>query len=237
MVIGADTPRVAVYEDGKVIFLKPSRKSVSYYQKRLSETELSEFKKCLIPALGLKDWKHFYTLRPHVTDQPETMLYLRDGERELATTIYGLRASGTNLLRTPRTEFPGSRKPDSVPDGLLELHKYLCSIDYPGSEKWNPKYVEVMIWPYEYAPDSSIIWPKDWPGLDSERTKQRGDSYSIFLDGKRLPELLKFLRTCKEKGAVKIAGKKWAVSWRCVFPSEPVWMKAFENSSKQDGKN
>jgi hypothetical protein len=87
-----------------------------------------------------------------------------------------------------------------------------------------------MIWPYEYAPDVSITWPKNWPGLDSKRAIKRGDSYSIFLDGIMFPELQKFLKTRKEKGAVKIGDKKWAVSFRYVFPSEPMWRKAFEGS-------
>ena len=54
-----------------------------------------------------------------------------------------------------------------------------------------------------------------------------GDSYSIFMPGKELPKLLDFLKTRKEKGAVEIDGKKWAVSFRYTFPSEPVWLKAF----------
>jgi hypothetical protein len=36
-----------------------------------------------------------------------------------------------------------------------------------------------------------------------------------------------FLKTQKEKGAVEIDGKKWVVSYRFAFPSEPVWLKAF----------
>src|SRR5206468_11770666 len=59
MVMGADTPRVAVYEDGTVIFVKKSRKSASYHQKDLSATELSDFKKRLTPTADLKDLRHF----------------------------------------------------------------------------------------------------------------------------------------------------------------------------------
>jgi hypothetical protein len=84
-----------------------------------------------------------------------------------------------------------------------------------------------MIWAYDYAPDVSIHWPKDWPGIDSPSTLKRRDAYSIFLPGAEIPRLRDFLKTQKEKGAVEIGGKKWAVSVRNAFPSEPTWSKAF----------
>jgi hypothetical protein len=87
-----------------------------------------------------------------------------------------------------------------------------------------------MIWGYEYAPDKSIYWPKNWPGLKSPNTLRRGDSYSIFLPGKEIPKLVDLLAKQKEKGAVEIDGKKWAVSIRYTFPSEPVWFNVFRNS-------
>jgi len=231
MVMGADTPHVAVYEDGTVIFLKKSVKSASYHQQDLSAIGLADLKKRLTPTVDLKDLKRFYSLMPHVTDQPEALFYIRDGERELTTRVYGLKAAGTKL--PAYTVLPDERKPDAVPEQLIELHKFLCAVDYPDSKEWRPRYVEVMIWAYEYAPDASITWPKDWPGLDSKRSLKRGDSYSIFLDGGLLPELQKFLQTRKEKGAVEIGGKKWAVSFRAVFPGEPIWRKAFESSQKK----
>lgn len=67
-------------------------------------------------------------------------------------------------------------------------------------------------------------WPRHWPGLGSNRSFKRGDSYSIFLDGSVLPELGEFLGG----GPVEANGKKWAVSYRYVFPSAPVWSKHFQ---------
>lgn len=84
-----------------------------------------------------------------------------------------------------------------------------------------------MLWPYEYAPDASIRWPMEWPGLDSPQASRRGDSYSIYLPGKSLDDLRAFLGTRREKGAVEVGGKKWAASHRYVFPSEPTWSRAF----------
>ncbi|HEY4415877.1 MAG TPA: hypothetical protein VGO57_09310 [Verrucomicrobiae bacterium] len=228
MIMGANNPRVAVYEDGTVIFLKESEKTASYRQKKLSAPELVDFKKRLMPTTNLKDLKHFYSLIPNLTDQPKAQFYFRDGERTLVTSIYGLRADGTKS--STLTNLSGAQAPEAGPGELLALHKFLCSLDYPDSQEWTPCYLEVMIWPYTYAPDASIIWPRDWPGLESEHSFKRGDSYSIFLDGNLRPELQKFLKSQKERGAVEIDGKKWALSWRAVFPSEPIWRKGQESA-------
>jgi hypothetical protein len=227
MVMGADTPRIAVYEDSTIVFLKRTKSSASYHYNKLSDIELSDFKKHLNPVLQRKDTKRFYNLRPNVTDQAQSMFYVRDGEREFVTRVYGLYVSGT------KPPSYSTREKNMVPEELFELHRYLSSVEYSDSTEWIPKYLEVMIWPYDYAPERSIIWPKEWPGLDSERSKKRGDSYSIFLDGKMLPELQKFLRTKKERGAVEIGGKKWAISYRGIFPGEPIWMKAFDGAEKK----
>jgi hypothetical protein len=235
MVIGADTPRVAVYEDGEVIFLKESGAKPKYHHKKLSETELSDFKKRLAPAVGLKDLKRSYNLSPNVTDQPSSLFYIQDGGHESVTSVYGLRATGKKL--PAYTTRAGTSETDTLPEELIELHKFLSSIDYSDSKEWIPPYLEVMIWPYEYAPETSIIWPKDWPGLDSKRAVKHGNSYSIYVDGSTLPELQKFLKTRKEKGAVEIGGKKWAVSYRYEFPGEAVWMKAFRGSQKGNNKD
>jgi len=233
MVMGADTPRVAVYEDGTVIFVKRNQdgSGASYRSRTLTDAEMSEFKEHLAPLAAVKDLKSFYNLRPGFHDLPEASFYLSVGKREIAVRVYGLMSSGTKL--PAYTVMPNKGRPDNLPNELLDLHKFLCSIDYAESKEWIPKYIEVMIWPYEYAPDASISWPKDWPGLDSERAKKRGDSYSIFMDGHLLPDVRNFLRTRNQRGAVEIGRKKWAASVRAVFPSEPVWRDAIQNGKRK----
>jgi len=225
MVIGSDTPRVAIYENGDVIFAKKVNDRLAYHHVTLDKDQLAKVRNQLKPVLALKDLKPGYNIRPNATDQPEAMFYLRDAEREVATSVYGLMASGTTL--PAYTEFPGGPKATAPPDELLKLHKWLCKLDYPDSKEWTPKYVEVMLWDYSYAPEASIQWPQDWPSLNSDRAIKRGDSYSIFLDGALLPKLREFLASQKEKGAVEIEGKKMAASYRFTFPGERAWRKAF----------
>ena len=230
MVIGSDTPRVAIYENGDVMFVKTVNDRLVYHHVLLDKEGLEKVRKQIRPVLGIKELKPWYNMRPNVTDQPKAMFYLRDGDREVATSVYGLMAAGTKL--PAYTEFPGGPKPTNPPDELLELHKWLCKMDYPDSKEWTPKYVEVMLSDYSYAPEASIQWPKEWPSLNSDRAIKRGHSYSIFLDGSLLPKLREFLATQKEKGAVEIEGKKMAASYRFTFPGEPAWRKAFDAAAK-----
>jgi hypothetical protein len=160
------------------------------------------------------------------TDQPEAEFYVRLDDRESALRIYGLRQPD----KKPRKLGAPVDESTFPPAEIFEAHKFLWSLNYADSLPWKPKFIEVMIWPYEYAPDRSIIWPKDWPDLKSDRIFKRGESYSIFMDGEMLDDVDKFLRMRKERGAVEISGKKWAVSVRLVFPSEPVWRAALEKT-------
>jgi hypothetical protein len=224
-VIGSDTPRVAIYEDGEVVYAKAASHELAYYHVALDKHELHKIQEHLRPVLALKDLKPSYDIARGVTDQPEAMFYLRDAEREVATTVYGLTLKGTKL--PAYAEFHSDQGAVVPPNELLKLHQWLSELDFPNRKEWSPKYVEVMLWDYSYAPEASIHWPKDWPSLSSERAVKRGEDYSIFLNGALLPKLRDFLASRNERGAVELAGKKWAAAYRCTFPSEPVWRKAF----------
>ena len=233
MVIGSDTPRVAVYENGEVIFVKKVNDQLVYHHIALDSDELEKVREQLKPVLALKDLKAQYNVMPHVTDQPEAMFYFRDANREVATSVYGLSISRTQL--PAHIEFQGGAEKTAPPEELLKLHKWFSELDYANSKEWTPKYVEVMLWDYSYAPEASIQWPNDWPSLSSDRAFKRGDSYSIFMDGLLLPKLRDFLATQKRSGAVAIAGKKMAASYRFTFPGERYWRKAFADAASQSG--
>ena len=222
MVIGSDTPHCAIYEDHAALFARPD----GIYRHQLTDQQFAELMKHVTPVMNLKSVKSYFDLAPNITDQPEAKFYFDIGGKTVATTVYGLMPADTRL--SAHTVFPGSKKSDKLPTELGRLYEFLLKLDYPHSERWTPKYIEVMIWPYEYAPDESIKWPAGWPQLDSERASKRGDSYSIFLDGQLLPQLERFVRSRKERGAVELGGHKWAIEYRYVFPSEPIWHKALE---------
>jgi hypothetical protein len=231
MVIGSDTPMVTIYDDGQLVYLKADMdKRHSLFHKRLSDDEFATIKK-EISAGDYSKLKRYYDLTPSVTDQPETKIYLDLDGQAFVTSVYGLRVFDTKLPAYASSG--GNQKPDALPKAIKDLHAYLTSLCFADAKPWEPLYVEVMIWGYDYASDESIHWPKEWSGLESPGTFKRGDSYSIFLPGTQIPRLRAFLKTQKEKGAVEIGGKKWAVSFRYTFPSEPVWSKAFRGNAAE----
>jgi hypothetical protein len=226
MVIGSDTPRVVIYDDGEVVYLQTGLDNGSMYMhKLLTPSELEEVKEKLSSFGDYSAVQRHYDLAPNITDQPESMIYLNLGSKAMVSTIYGLRESMTKL--PAHAQSSGGRPPDTMPNALRQLYEYLVGLKFPDAKPWQSKYVEVIVWPYSYAPDQSIHWPKDWPGLESPEAFKRGDSYSIFLPASDIQRLKDFLKTRKQKGAVEIGGKKWAVEFRYVFPSEPVWAMAF----------
>ena len=226
MVVGSDTPMVTIYEDGQVVYLKRrSGKKPELYHKRLAPGELKKVKQKLQSFGDYANIKRRYNLAEGAKDLPETKIYLALKGKEIITSVYGLMVSRTgHILYGPQD---GEQKSDALPRAIKDLHLFMATLDFADASEWTPPYVEVMIWDYEYAPDRSIQWPKKWPGLKSKNALKRGDSYSIFLSGNKLYELRLFLKKQRERGAVEIDGKKWAVSARYTFPSELIWSRAF----------
>lgn len=200
MVMGSDSPRFVLYDDGTVIY----RTDAGYQAVSLAAADSAALA-AKVRLAGIKDYTDY---AEGVTDQPSSIII--DFRDRLAVVAYGA---------TSR-----HRKRGGADDRLLSMITLLREYQSPDAEAWGPETIEVMIWPYEYAPDASIIWPKEWPGLDHAATVRRGDSYSLFIPIRDKDALLAFLETRKPRGAVKIGGKKWAMSLRSPLPSEARWM-------------
>lgn len=236
MVLGSNTPLVTIYDDGQVVYWKREKdQKPLLLTKQLSTAALAEVRNKLSTFGDYSKLKRYYNLAPGVTDLAETKIYLSLGQGDFVTGVYGLTVSDSPLPADSTSG--GQEKPGELPRAIRDLHAYLASLDFADAQPWEPPYVEVMIWGYDYAPDESIHWPKEWPALQSPSTLKRGEAYSIFLPGKELRRLREFLRTRKERGAVEIDGRKWAVSIRYTFPSEPVWSEAFRKSAGKEGPN
>jgi hypothetical protein len=201
MVIGSDSPTFILYSEGQVIFWNAELKKYqsTVLNKDNLEAELSELQKLtdLESDYSLSDW----------SDQPTQVIAFKLGNRIKKISVYG------NLRKQEEV-----RK--KAPREFLSKFDYFTSYSKEDAKDWNPTYIEVMIWPYEYAPEKSIVWPSNWPDIESYGTKKRGDSYSIYLPFSHSDELNKFIATRNKKGAVEINGKKWAVSTKTPFPHE-----------------
>ena len=222
LTIGADMPLLALYDDGQVIARTRAPDTTTYLHTHLSDAELRTITQQLVSFGDYSQLKRVYELTVFATDQPQTMIYLHLEGKTFTTTVEGL-----HLSEPKRLAYSVFQHPDRLPTLLKDLYGYLIGLDFPEAQPWRPASIEVRIWPYDYAPDASIPWPEDWPGLDSPSTLKRGDAYAIFLPGTALPQLRALLQTRHARGAVEIDKKKWAVSFRCMFPGERIWWHAF----------
>lgn len=210
MVIGSDSPRFVLYDDGTVIY----RTDAGYQAVTLAPADRATLA-AKVKLAGTKD----YTQYTNVTDQPSSIII--DFRDMLAVVAYGA---------TSR-----HRKRGDAGDRLLAMITLLREYRSPDAAPWEPEAIEVMIWPYEYAPEASIIWPAEWPGLDHAATVPRGDGYSLFVPTRDKDALLAFLETRKARGAVEIGGRKWAVSLRTPLPGEARWMpQASEDPAERE---
>lgn len=200
MVIGSDSPKLALYSDGLVIY----RTDTSFKAVKLSNEESTKFRASLdIGALACVLGKYEAS---DATDQPTRNILIGRGGKLAEMSVYGA------------PEGP------EVPAPITSAYEKLVKFDHPEARQWLPEKIELMVWPYEYAPETSIIWPKEWPSLNSPGTIKRGDSFSIYMPAAEYPRLMEFLKSRKEKGAVEIGGKKWAADVRFPFPREEEWM-------------
>jgi hypothetical protein len=203
MAIGSDSPTFALYDNGEVIY----RDASGYKSVNLSAAE----RDALVNSLEIKSLPRTSSryVASDATDQPTQRLFLFTNTNPILLSVYG----SINQAKVSK----------EVPTSLLSAYEILLSFRSLRAKSWLPERVEVMIWPYEYAPDKSIIWPKEWPGLDDPQTIKWKDGWSIFIPSSQYQKLLSFLATRREKGAVEIGGKKWAADVRLPFPSEKSW--------------
>lgn len=217
-VIGSDTPRAAVYQDGLVVLW--SAKKRDYVSKRLSRAELAALRAKLASLGDAKALRKDYrVLGP--TDRPTTRLFLDLDGAPKGVSVYDLNDAG----RAPLED-----KADGTALRLVKSARdLLAGLSYPDAAAWTPPYVEVMLWPFQEATGKAVPWPRDWPGLDSPRARNRhGESYSIFLSPGALGELRSLSeRLDRQNAALDLGGRKWALAYRPVFPGEPVWRDAF----------
>jgi hypothetical protein len=202
MVIGSDSPSFALYDDGTVIYAT----GTGYKSAKLGPDARAALIEKVKPE-ALAGLARHYDLAPGWSDMPTTYLFVFGSGGPKAISVYGPLQGDVQL-------------PPPIGAAYQMLHGYR----HPDATDWLPDRIEVMIWPYDYAPDKSIEWPQGWPGLKDPATVKRGEgSYSLYLPAADYPALVALLKTRKEKGAVRIDGHKWAVSFRFPFPQERSW--------------
>lgn len=204
-VMGSDSPIFALYEDGTVI----QKSANGFITTRLANPEMNQLLGRLdLPSLSRS---HGRFDAADATDQPEQNLLIYRTASPVFVSVYG--SLKDKVVRA------------KIPLEVIDAYDMLAQFKHPKSRAWLPENIEVMIWPYEYAPEPSLKWPKEWPGLSDAKTVRRGkDSFSIFMPSTKLADLRAFFKRRNERGAVEIDGQKWSASIRFPFPHEKLWM-------------
>lgn len=205
-VVGSDSPSFVLYENGTVIYLRES----AYVSTKLSPSEVKSFVSGLRRDT-LAKLKDSYTLSDY-TDLPTNVLVIgTDGTNRKTISVYG-------KIRSLKTE---STEGIALPDELIGALRQVLRYDNANASTWMPEYIEVMIWPFDYAKGEVAAWPTNWPGLADKKTVERHkNQYSLFVPASQYDELKKFMAQIKPTQPVGIGGKKWAVSTRFPFPHE-----------------
>ncbi len=203
MVVGSDSPTFAHYPNGTTIFWEKNEDKGSYKIVKLNAKEKKDLLSKATSLYGLK--KKYSTI--NFSDQTTFELHFPKKEKMEVISVYG-----------PIKKRDDARK--KVPEEFLHLFDHMVSFKHPEAKKWIPEFLEVMVWPYSYAPEESIVWPSSWPDTKSTSTIKRSEIYSIYLPYDKKEEFIRFIKTRNERGAVLINGKKWTVSTRIPFPHE-----------------
>ncbi len=198
-VIGSDSPLLACYTDGRMIFLDRAasgRSGAVYKSFRLDGEELAELRARM---RTLDSLQAHYELS-HATDQKTTQLVFRSGGKMKRVGAYG-----------------------GVPPEMGRFIHFLNALHRRAGARarsWQPSFIEVMLWPFDHARGEPTPWPGEFPGLDSPATvKWRESSYSIYLPAGEEKALRSFMKS-RQGNAVLLDGKKWSVAARIPFPHE-----------------
>lgn len=217
-----DLPLVVAYEDGHVIYPDSTIDEipVSYASAQLPATGADSVQRVLGIDADLADLPRKYDLQPGATDQETIFLYVRHGDSLVRFAMRGARVAADSMS-------------DSIPAPLRSAYGRLIHFVGPAPTRWHPDSLYAYAWPYEYAPDDPPLqWPAGWPDLGSPATERRpdkvvGEIVEIPLPYSARPTLDSLLERRREKQAIGIGHRKWAVRYRMPFPGEDEWRTSF----------
>lgn len=206
MVVGSDVPSFALYENGQIIYKQGAGKQLKYVEVKHDRNQTQ----AIIKTLGITD--SLLNERPVIeastsTDQPDNILLLNFGKVK-QIQVYG---SLRNVQSDARAK---------TPKDFLTVYDRLIHFEDQAAQEWLPDTIEVMATKYSHSPEKPLKWNAARNDLKSPTTVKRNDNlYSIYLTKSQFSDLLKLLKSMKEKQAVEINGEKYSLSYRLPFPN------------------
>jgi hypothetical protein len=218
MVMGGDLPSVEVYSDGTVLRADPnSRKEPAYLVSQIRGNEWDRLLQSIGPTPAFDGLKETYSVSG-VTDRQTTAIVLSDKGRPKRVSVYGYSISYRDARAFSGNRLVGS----SAPVEFDRLAKLLAALAPKNEAHWQPRFVEVMLWPFEYSRESPKPWPAAWPTSSSPMAFRRGESWSVILPASELPQLRDFVRQTNQRQTILWNGHKWSIAYRLVLPASTV---------------
>jgi hypothetical protein len=217
---GAVSPSIVLYDDGEIICAQAAADHSSYYaQKQLSSDEFEAVKKTLA---SFGDWQGTHPVYRDVMcfDCGITVLYLRLGDVRLKARVWGL------ATWKPEEKATGSRNAEEEASLLRmrHLNVYLRSLGFFSITPWEPRFFKVIFVesPLERRnPSVSVLhWPREWPGLDDERTERDIAVYTMYLSGSEMVRLKSMVGPPNHRVIAEIDGKQGTLRYRYMLPNE-----------------
>lgn len=206
MVIGSDSPSFALYENGQLIFKKKQGNTAKYFEVKKEKAELQNLMSSLGISVALAKLPK-YINASNATDQPTTTIFLNtDSLQEIS--VYGRISSKKSEARK------------ETPAVFLTAYDSIINFNEASATEWLPENIEILAYTYANSKEEPLSWKKEWNDIHSKTTIKRDEGlYSLYLDKKYFKDFIKFLKSLRQKQAVLINGKKYALSYRFPFPN------------------
>jgi hypothetical protein len=218
MVMGADLPSVLVFSDGTVLRADPNSKNApAYLVSQFRGSEWDRLMTSIGPTPAFDGLKNDYAMTT-VTDRPTTAVTLFGKGGRKSVSVYGYSTAPQHTQSTYGDRAGVSAAPAEF-DRVVKLLTTLAPIN---ETPWHPRFVEVMLWPFEYSRETPIQWPTSWPTSGPPTVFQRGHSWSVVLPSSELPRLRALVGQLHKRQAVLWNGHKWSIDYRLVLPGGEV---------------
>jgi hypothetical protein len=149
----------------------------------------------------------FYMHASDWTDQPTNTLILNfDTLKEIS--VYGRLRDLKNEAR------------NNTPECFLNAFDTIIHFESKDAVEWIPDSIEVMAVNYSYSSKKPAKWLENCGDLKTATTvKRNADLYSIYIDKKYFPDLVKLIKGLKRGQAIEINGEKFSLYYRFPFPN------------------
>ncbi|MBX3182282.1 MAG: hypothetical protein KIT72_09490 [Polyangiaceae bacterium] len=204
LVLGAEVPRVVIYEDGTVITQREAQVVTAVAPKETREL----IARVITPELLALPAR--WSVRAP-TDQPRLQLLVRDADGWKLLDVYGVR-----LGSPPR---PGTTPPGVPTEIFLAACEALASFEPPGAVPWVPQEIELMLWDFSHAKEEPLPWPAGVPQPPRAGRVAKG-TQKHPIPGRHEAALRAFLEQQGPRRGVQLDGKSMSLAYRRLVPAD-----------------